>query len=115
MIISVNDITNKTLSRDLNYIVDAVIWPKFGNSPKKFDQKNHFFWGVGLVQVQLFGTDTKYELEILHQCGKRVKTKSQKVLEANSYICKSYRGKAGRGEGGGLFALALPPTISYTE
>ena len=34
-------------------------------------------------------------LEILHQCGKRVKTKSQKVLGANSYVCRSYRGKTG--------------------
>ena len=30
--ISVNDITNKTLSRDANYIVDVVMWLKFGNS-----------------------------------------------------------------------------------
>ena len=26
-----------------------------------------------------------------------VKTKSQKVLGANSYVCRSYRGKTGRG------------------
>ena len=32
LLISANDVTNKTLSRDLNYIVDAVMWPKFGNS-----------------------------------------------------------------------------------
>ena len=32
VIISVNDVTNKTLSRDSNYIVDVVIWPKFGDS-----------------------------------------------------------------------------------
>ena len=32
IIISVNDVTNKILSRDSNYIVDAAIWPKFGNS-----------------------------------------------------------------------------------
>ena len=31
-----------------------------------------------------------------HQCGKRVKTKSRKVLRANSYVCKSYRGKSSR-------------------
>ena len=48
-----------------------------------------------LVEVQKFGTGTRYSLEILHQCGKRVNTKSQKVLGANSYICKSYRGKTG--------------------
>ena len=26
------DVTNKILSRDSNYIVDVVMWPKFGNS-----------------------------------------------------------------------------------
>ena len=44
------------------------------------------------------------KLEILHQCCKRVKTKSQKVLEANSYVCRSYRGKSVRG------SLFDPPT-----
>ena len=46
------------------------------------------------------------KLEILrHTCGKRVKTKSQKVFGVNSYVCRSYRGKTGRGRpfwGGGL-------------
>ena len=32
VIISVHDVTNKILSRDSNYIVDEVQWPKFGNS-----------------------------------------------------------------------------------
>ena len=32
VIIFVNDVTNKILSRDSNYIVDVVTWPKFGNS-----------------------------------------------------------------------------------
>ena len=32
VIICVHDITNKILSRDLNHIVDLVMWPKFGNS-----------------------------------------------------------------------------------
>ena len=31
LIISVHDVTNKILSRDLNYIVNLVMWPKFGN------------------------------------------------------------------------------------
>ena len=30
--ISVYDVTNEILSRDSNYIVDMVMWPKFGNS-----------------------------------------------------------------------------------
>ena len=32
VIISVHDVTNKILSRDWNYIVDVVMWPKFDNS-----------------------------------------------------------------------------------
>ena len=32
VIISVHDVTNKILLRDSNYIVDVVMWPKFGNS-----------------------------------------------------------------------------------
>ena len=31
VIISVDDVTNKILSRDSNYVVDAFMWPKFGN------------------------------------------------------------------------------------
>ena len=31
VIISVIDVTNKTLLRDSNYIVEVVMWPKFGN------------------------------------------------------------------------------------
>ena len=32
VIIYVHDVTNKILSRDSNYIVDAVMWLKLGNS-----------------------------------------------------------------------------------
>ena len=32
VIILVNDVTNKILSGDSNYIVDVVTWLKFGNS-----------------------------------------------------------------------------------
>ena len=52
-----------------------------------------------LVQVQEFGTDTRYHLDFLHQCGERVKTKSQKVWGVSCYVCRSYtsyRGKTGR-------------------
>ena len=30
---------------------------------------------------------------MIHKSSKRVKTKSQKVFGANSYVCRSYRGK----------------------
>ena len=64
VIISVHDVTNKILSRDWNYNVNVVMWPKFGNTSisvreviitsilKEVDQKNRFFWGLALVQVQ---------------------------------------------------------------
>ena len=32
VIISVYDVINKNLLRDSNFIVDVVMWPKFGNS-----------------------------------------------------------------------------------
>ena len=32
VIIYVHDVTNKIISRDSNYIVDVVMWPKFDNS-----------------------------------------------------------------------------------
>ena len=57
VIASVHDVTNNILSRDSNYIVDVVMWLKFGNSSlsmreviitsvlKGFDQKKRFFEG----------------------------------------------------------------------
>ena len=32
VIIPIDDVTNKILSIDSNYIVNAFMWPKFGNS-----------------------------------------------------------------------------------
>ena len=32
VVIFFHDVTNKFLSRNSNYIVDVVMWPKFGNS-----------------------------------------------------------------------------------
>ena len=99
------DVINIISSHESNYIMYVLMWPKFGNSRicireviitsilQGFDQKNRFFWGVVLVQVQYFGTDTRCKLEILHQPVKRIKTKSQKVLVANPYVCRSCRGK----------------------
>ena len=73
VIIFVHDVTNKMLSHDWSYILDVVMWPKYGNSSismrevimtwhlQGFDQQN-FFWGVLLVQVQQFGTGARYGL-----------------------------------------------------
>ena len=62
--IPAQDVTNKILSRDSNYITDVVIGSKFGNYSISLreviitsilegsDQKKQFFWGLLLVQVQ---------------------------------------------------------------
>ena len=99
------DVINIISLHESNYIMYVLTRPKFGNSRicireviitsilQGFDQKNRFFWGVVLVQVEYFGTGTRYKLEILHQPVKRIKTKSQKVLVVNPYVCRSCRGK----------------------
>ena len=51
-------------------------------------------------------TGTRYKLEILHQCGKRVKAKSQKVLGANPYVRKG----TGEKQVKRTFLEPLPPT-----
>ena len=65
---------------------EELLWFKFNN--------------LGLA----LGTNLKC-YTILHQCGKTVKTKTQKVLGANSYVCRSYRGKTGKG------TFLPPPSI----
>ena len=64
VIIFAHDVTNTILSRDSNYNVNVVTWPKFCCSSISvreviiysilwgFDQKNCFFWGLVLVQAQ---------------------------------------------------------------
>ena len=61
-----------------------------------FDQKNHFFEGCSWIKFNNLELALGMALT-LHQCDKKVKTKSQKVLRANSYICISYRVKIGWG------------------
>ena len=48
-----------------------------------------------------------YKLEILHQFVTKVKTKSKRVLEANSSVCKGYRGKPVRRKGVGGFLPSI--------
>ena len=54
---------------NLNFVK---IWPE-----------KQIFWGVALVQVQWLRTVTRYDLDNLKQCCKRIKTKSQKILRTN--------------------------------
>ena len=87
-----------------NHIVDVIIWPKFSNSSIYVEE-------VNIISI-LKGSDQKKQILKgrlgsssiiwdghylwpwnLYQCGKRVKIKSQKVLEANSNVCRSYMEK----------------------
>ena len=47
-------------------------------------------------------------MKIVHQCDKRVKTKNEKVLQTNYYVCRSYRRKTGLGWG--AFCHPFPPS-----
>ena len=67
---------------------EELLWFKFNN--------------LGLA----LGTNLKC-YTILHQCGKTVKTKTQKVLGANSYVCKVTGEKQVRGP----FCPPPPPPI----
>ena len=42
-------------------------------------------------------------------CENKVKTRSQKFLRANSYVCRSYKGKTGRD------VFALPPILNRVK
>ena len=113
----VYDVTRKILLHDSNYIMDVVMWPKLDKSSiciteviitsilKGFDQKKHFFWGWSSFRFNNLGLALGTNL---HQPVKRAKMKSQKVLRANSYVCRGYRGKTGRG---GLFTSPPPSWI----
>ena len=106
IIYSVYYVTNNILSYDSNYTMDVVMWPKVDNSStcireviitsilSGFDQKSCFFEGWAWFKFNNLGLALG---TIFHQSVERVKTKSQKVLGPNSYVCRSYRGKTGRG------------------
>ena len=85
VIIYILDVTNEILSRDSNYIVDIVMWLKFGNS------------SISIREVIIISILSGFDQKSLQQCSKRVKAERREVFKANSYVCRSYRGKTGRG------------------
>ena len=104
--VSVPNVTNKILSRDSNYIVDVIMWSKFGNysiSMREVITVSIFIriWEVVLVQFQQFETSTRYELEIWNKCGKRVKIKVRKFWG----LIPTFAEVTGEKLVGGLFAI----------
>ena len=102
------------LSRDSIYIVDVFIWPKLVTvaflwqnlSHHQFYKdltKNPRFCGV-VPKFNNLGPTLGTNSTFCNSVANWLKTKIQKVLGANSYVCRSYRGKTGRR---GLF---VPPS-----
>ena len=58
-----------------------------------------------MVQVQQFGTGTRYDLKILHQCGKSVKLKVRKFWRLRPTFVEV----TGKKLVGGDFLLPLTP------
>ena len=88
------------------------MWPKFGNSAVSmreviiililwgFDQKNNFFWGVILVQVNYLGLALGMSLKSYASVAKGLKLKVRKFWELIPKFVEVTREKLV----GGLFA-----------
>ena len=87
VITSVNDVTKKILPSDSNYIVNVVMWPKFGNSNismreviiisvlSGFDQENRFWFKFNNLELAP-GTNLKFYTSM----AKGLKTKVKRFL-----------------------------------
>ena len=90
VIISVHNVNNKILSRNLNHNVNVVIWPKFGNSSKSvseviitsifqgFDQKNRYFDGFSWFKFNNLGLALGANLKFYSSVAKGLKLKVRK-------------------------------------
>ena len=112
------DVANNILLRDSNYIVDVVMWPKFGNSSISmrdviitsilwgFDQKNHFFgrwsWFKFNNLVMAIGTTLKFYSSV----AKWLKLKVRKFWELSPTFVEF----TGEKLVGGLFCPSPFPT-----
>ena len=116
VIIPVDEVTNKILPRDSNYIVDVIVWPNFDNSTilseklsqpqfyKDSTRKSAFFEGWSWFKFNNFGL----------ALGTNLKTsKAEKLkLKVRKFLA-SYTGKAGKWD---LFAATpILNRVSYNE
>ena len=86
------DVTNKILLRGSNYIVDVVIWPKFGNCSvskreviitsilQGFNLKNRFFERWSWFKFNNFGLALGIALKFYTSVEKGLKLKFRKFL-----------------------------------
>ena len=113
VIIPVDDVSNKILSHDSNYIVDVFMWPKFGNSSISmteviatsilwgFDQKNCFFEGWSWFRFNNLGLALGANLKFYTSVAVGLKLKVRKLGRP----ILTFVEVTGEKMGGRLFAL----------
>ena len=118
VIIFVYDTINKILSRDSIYVVNVVMWPKFGNSSVSmrevvitlygFDQKNHFFVGWPWFRFNSLGLALVLLLKFYTSVTKGLKVKVRKFLNLLPMFVEVTWKKL-VAEGGGRRGFLPPP------
>ena len=115
VIISVDDVTNKILSRDLNCIADGFMWPKFGiwvfpweklwqpKFYKDLTRKTAFLEGWSLFKFNNLGLVLRTNLKFYTSVAKELTLKARKFLGLIPTLVEVSGGKL-IGGGGGLFA-----------
>ena len=102
VIISVHEVTNKTLSRDSNYIIDVVMWPTFGNCRifmtkvittsilfyKNLTKKPAFLEGWCWFKFNNFGLALGTKLKFYSSVAKGLTIKIRKILGLNPMFVK---------------------------
>ena len=117
VIISVSDATSKILSRDSNYIIDVVMWPKFGycsismrksyhnlNFRRIWPEKTLFFEGWSWFKLNNLRLTVGTNLEFYTSMAKGLKLNIRKCCGLNPAFVEVTGGKLVEG---GLFAPAL--------
>ena len=119
-IYSVYDLINKILSDDSNYIMDVVMWPKFGNSSicireiiitsilQGFDHRSCFFEGWSWFKFNNLELALGTNLKFYTSLSKRLKLKVRKFWGLIPMFVEGTGEKLLR-RGGGLFALPPHP------
>ena len=93
VIIPVDDVTNKILSRDSNYIVDVFMWPKFGNSSigmrevittliKDLTRKTTYFEGWSWLKFNNLGLALGMNVKFCTRVAKGLKLRVRKFWGA---------------------------------
>ena len=119
VIIFVNDVTNKILSRDSNYIVDVVTWPKCGNSSISMREVNRnlkfrriwpekplFFEGWSWFKFINLGLTLGMNVKFYTSVAKGLKLNVREFWGLISTFVEVTGEKLVGAGGGGLFALS---------